>query len=249
MAKFITRFETQRLKNETHVQFNESIDPVLVANLAFIVGLSALYQLYKASLITEVEALDYIRRSDRTKQIATQDHVRDKIFSGFAASVKGAENHYETDLSEAAEKLHKLITHYGNISRKSLDDETAAINDLLRELQTPSFAAAVDLLGFKNWTTRLADENARFEELMRQRYSELAERTTLRMQTVRGETDKYYHAIINFIENLLLVGTPGLDAPVRELNVIIDRFKHILAQEKGERKSTDKADDSQAAED
>jgi hypothetical protein len=88
-----------------------------------------------------------------------------------------------------------------------------------------------------SWVNKLVEENNTFVELMKERYSETASKTLLRMRTVRVETDKYYHAIVSQIENQCLAGIEISESFIRELNAVIERFRNILAQETGERKS------------
>jgi hypothetical protein len=237
MKEIITRINLNQLKNETHVQFNESIHSVLVKNDPQALGIAPLYALYKAAFDKELSALDFIRKSEFSQQIAAQDHVRDSIFRGLVDAIKSFMHHYDPSRRDAAQRLHDVFVHYGNIAQKTFDDETAAINDLNRELQTPALAAAVTLLGLAHWQNQLVAENTKFEQMMMNRYSETAEKTPYRMKTVRAEVDKYYHAIVNQLENLSLTGITAIDGCIKEMNAVIDRFRNILAQERGERKT------------
>jgi hypothetical protein len=240
MKKNFVRIDLSDLKNETHVQFNEGVDLVFVRHNPQGLGIHFLYEPYKRALNSEVEALDIITKSKYTVEIFDVDRFRDKTLRGFTDSVKGAMQHYEPSHSEAAGVLYNVFSHYGNIAKKTLDDETAAINDLVRELNLPENANAVALLGFQGWQSKLVEENNRFVELMERRYSETADKTPIRMKTARRETDKYYHAIISQLENQILGGMFVNEIFIRELNAHIERFKHILAQEIGERKQEPK---------
>jgi hypothetical protein len=79
-----------------------------------------------------------------------------------------------------------------------------------------------------------------FAKLMSERYAEVAGQTPYRMTTARKETDKYYHAIVNQLENQLLAGNHIADALIGEMNAVFERFKRILAQEISERIPTEK---------
>jgi hypothetical protein len=238
MKEIIARIYLKQLKNETHVQFNESINRVFVKYNPQTLGITPLYALYKPAFDNELAALDFIRKSEFTQQITEQDRVRDSIFRGLADAIKAAMNHFDPAHREAARRLHDVFAHYGNIARKTFDDETAAINDLNRELQIPANAVAIALLGLTNWHSQLMDENENFEQLMMNRYSETAEKTSLRMTNTRTEVDKYYHATVNQLENLSLTGITGIDGCINEMNAVIERFRNILAQEQGERKDS-----------
>jgi hypothetical protein len=236
MEKIISTISTQRLKNETHVQFNESADSVFIKFDPQALGINPWYVPFKSALNDEIETLDIITKSEFTKKIHEQDGIRDDIFRGFWDSVKGATNHFDPQRREAAGMILNIFKHYGNITRKSLDDETAAINDLNRELETPANAEALTLLGMAEWKNKLVDENATFTRLMAKRYSEAAEKTSLRMRTARSKTDIFYHAITTQLENQHLAGIAIDEAFLKEINRVIERFKNILAQEIAERK-------------
>jgi hypothetical protein len=236
MDRIILSINTQKLKNETHVQFNGSADSLFVKFDPQALAIAPLYMPYRNALNDETEALDFIRKSEFTQKIHDQDYVRDDIFRGFRDSLKGATRHFDPQRREAAEMLLNIFNHYGNIARKSLDDETAAINDINRELNMPSNAGALNLLGMTEWQSKLVEENALFTELMAKRYSESAGKTPLRMITARAKTDKFYHAIIAQLENQNLAGITLNEAFIKELNAVIARFRNILAQEIAERK-------------
>ena len=231
----IIRINLQMLKNETHVQFNQNVNAVLEKFLTHGLGISDLYQFYKSSFDKELAALDFIKKSEKTAEIQEQDRVRDAIFRGFVDTVKGQNNHFEASRREAAEKLLNVFKHYGNIAVKTLDDETAAIDDIVREFKTPEFVDIIAKLRVGEWLEKLIEENNKFDKLMLARYEETAQKTPYRMSTMRVDTDKYYHTIVSQLENQLLINKDNavLNAFIGELNAVITRYKNILAQETG----------------
>jgi hypothetical protein len=236
MNKVIISINLRALKNETHVQFNENIDGTFVKHNPDALGIGYLYNPYKIALNNETQALDFITKSEITVKITELDRDRDYTFRGFLDTIKGARNHFDPECVIAANLLYAIFNHYGNIARKTLDDETAAINDLVRELDLPVNAQAVALLNLTAWRNKLVEENNRFASLMTERYVETADRTPFRMRTTRLETDKYYHAIVAQIENQVLGGIAVNEVFIKEMNAVIERFKRILTQEIGERK-------------
>jgi hypothetical protein len=239
MNHLIISINLHALKNETHVEFSENIDRIFVKYDPATLGFQPLYSLYRTALDHESEALDIIRRSEITSEITRQDHVRDTIYRGLVDTVNAALHHFNPAFVEAALKIDNILKHYGNLSKKTLDDETAAIDNLLRELRQPSLTQAIARIGLATWREQLSIENEKLKGLMTQRYDETADKTPYRMTTARVETDKYYHAIVNRVESDQLAGLAVNEAFVKDLNTIIERFKHILAQEIGERKPKD----------
>ncbi|MDR1199794.1 MAG: DUF6261 family protein [Prevotellaceae bacterium] len=237
MKETIIRINLQRLKNETHVQFNENINAVFVKYNPQTLNIKALYDLYKAAFDNEIEALDFIRKSELTTKIANQDHRRDTIYRGFVETIKGEIHHFDQEHVEAAELLYEVCKHYGNIARKTLDDETAAIDDLLRELDSNGNKSLVELLGLADWLDQLEVENNRFKQLMLDRYAETSQRPAIRMCDARTLVDRCLRLIFDRIDALALVnGITAFESFIKELNAVIERYKNLIARGKGDKK-------------
>jgi hypothetical protein len=236
MEHLIIRISLEGLKNEVHYEFNKNTDRIFVRFDPEALGFASLYNLYRPALSHEKEALDFITKSDLTKKIVNQDHVRDSIYRGFVETVNAATHHYNPVYVEAAEMIDNVIKHYGNVAKKTLDAESAAIEDLLYELEKPALAQAVIRIGLTSWKEKLELENNALRALMAERYDETAGKTSYRMRTARREVDKYYHAIVNRVESDHMTGVDINPEFLKELNAVIERYKRILAQEKGERK-------------
>ena len=72
---------------------------------------------------------------------------------------------------------------------------------------------------------------------MLDRYTETSQRPTVRMRDARGNVDKCLRQILDRIEALALVnGIDAYEAFIKELNAVSERYKNIMAQEKGDRK-------------
>lgn len=232
------RFDYKSLRNETHVEYHETCDGVIVSRDPDKLGVRPQYNDYKAALDVEVSALDVILKSEYSAEIDEQDDRRDHIFRGFTDSVKSGLNHFDTAKKEAALKLSALLEHYGNIAAKATDQETAAIDDLLRELATERHLSCVQTLSLNDWVTQLDVENSKFKLLMAARYSETAQRPSTRMKAARIEVDKTFRALLNQMEALILVnGTGSYEDFINELNAVSERYKNIVAQGKGARKA------------
>jgi hypothetical protein len=238
MKTLITRFRYTNLRNEAHVEFNDTFSALVENHGVATLGIAPLYAAYKPLYAEEVALLDMIRKSEYTTELSAQDHARDSIFRGFADAIKSALNHFDTAKREAAERLSSVFEHYGNIATRSYDEETAAIDDLNRELETDANAAALATLALGDWAVQLNAENRAFDALMRARYSEAATRPTARMRNVRAATDKALRAILDHVEALAAVNGEAAYAPfISELNAVSERYKNILAQQAGRREA------------
>jgi hypothetical protein len=236
MEHLIARIYTHLLKNNIHAEFHTNIDRIFIKNNPQAMGIELLYNRYKPALDREIDSLDYVRRSEITQLINEQDHVRDTIYRGLVDTVEAALHHFNPVHVSAARMIDNVIKSYGNISKMALDAESAAIADLIRELEQPALAQDVTRIGLTPWKDKLKDENDKFRQLMVDRNDETQGKSPYKMKDTRKETDKYYHLIINRIETEHYAGIPVSEDFIREINILIERYKHILAQEQGEHK-------------
>jgi hypothetical protein len=245
MKRLFIRFRYIELRNEVHVEYSETVDGVVVKHNPQALGIQLQYDSFKTSLTTEAGALDVIIKSEYTDEISAQDHVRDGIFRGFDDAVKSGENHFNADKRKAAERIRVVLDHYGNIAAKAFDQETAALDDLQRELND-NYSADVQLLGLTDWLTQLDVENQKFKMLMSDRYFETAQRPKTRMKAARGETDKALRALLDMVEALVAVnGVEAYQSFINELNAVSERYKNQLAQAAGRRKAKSKEEDTE----
>ncbi|MDR1676751.1 MAG: DUF6261 family protein, partial [Tannerella sp.] len=59
-----------------------------------------------------------------------------------------------------------MFDHYGSINTRTLDEETATLDNLLRELASATASACVRTLALTDWTEQLDMENRKFKDLM-----------------------------------------------------------------------------------
>jgi hypothetical protein len=229
----IPKIDLLRLRNDEHLQFNtefkDLVDKFETVGLDF----NTLFQAYLLVYVQEDEALQLIRKSATTEQLEAADTERDELFGGFVDAVKSSLRHYDNALRLAAKRFKIALDQYGNISRKSYDEETADLSKLVKEAQT-TYSPDIATLGLADWILHLNAKNLAFETLMKTRYSEEADKTEYRMKQVRVEVDASYRTIVKQIDALILVnGAAKYEGFVRELNARVDKYNLILAQREG----------------
>ena len=234
----IKKIKLSALQNETHTQFHDNVSLLidrLPGPVVDMFDIAPLVVLYIAALLKERAALDIVLKSKYSHEMSVSDNSRDDIYRGFAAAVKALLLHYDTEKIASARRVMDILKHYGNISRKSYDDETAAIKDLKREFDRADLTHDLVTLDATDWLDKLVAANDEFERLSIQRFDEAASITHVRMKTVRTETDKYYRGIVQHLGYMVMVGRTSdeLAAFINELNVIITHYKTVLAQRTG----------------
>ena len=236
IREIIKRFSFSRLRNETHVEFNTTVDALIIKYNPETLQIEDRYAVYKPLLAEEITALDVIRRSELTKEIERLDHERDSLWRGMESTVQANLHHWDPGKRQAAEKLETIMEHYGNMARKTLDDETAAIEDLHRELMKQENYNYVVALGLGDWLGQMVQTSRNLEALMANRNAELLQRPTVKMQPIRKEVDAALNSIIDLLEALVEINGPDTNKNfIIELNGLMERYKDILAQEAGRR--------------
>jgi hypothetical protein len=225
------------MRTELHVEYHGTVNKLFLKYGPSTLGIDPQYAVYKPKYDDEVSVLDLIRKSKYTKQIKDQDLSRDTIYRGFSNAVKAGLSHYNADKKAASYRVDLTVSHYGNIARKPIDQKTAAIDDMLREL-TDSNSDDIVLLGLGEWLTHLNSENSKFRELMSARYKEASLRPTIHMKDARKEVDKAFRAILDMLDALILVhGDEQYSEFILEMNAVSDRYKNQMLQSEGRRKA------------
>jgi hypothetical protein len=226
-----------KLRNEEWFQlFTEFRDLVLKYNP----GALNIAELWATFLILYADAdtaLEIIRKSADTAMMLEADPVRDPTFRGFADAVKSARNHFDPATRAAADRRTVLFDHFGNLARKAPNEKTAGIYNLLQELDsgTSGTPLPVDVLGLRDWAVQLAENNATYEALVKDRNTEVASRSKLRMKDVRRELQEVYYKITTRLEATMTLNgdVPPLTDFTNEWNAFLKRYADVLAQRTG----------------
>lgn len=230
------RIDLEHQRNENHFQLQKGFYELTLSYGAKAMDIEELFLIYTPLYQKEESVLDMILKSAVTQKIADADEDRDHILRGFLDGVKSNLNHFDAAKRQIAVDLDTVVGHYGDVPGRTYDDETAAINDLVRELSVNENMNRLSTLGLTDWVAALSAKNAEFEALMGKRYTETANLPDVRMASARTDVDKAFREILKRLDALIIVNGPGkYKEYVRELNARIERFKDIMSQEQGRR--------------
>ncbi|MDR2127408.1 MAG: DUF6261 family protein [Prevotellaceae bacterium] len=238
----IEKLRTENLHNEEWFMFYTEFKTLVENCETATLNIDSLFATFLTLYANADAALEVIRKSAITEQIAEADNERDIVFRGLAEAVKSALYHFNVAKRQAAKRLQVVLDHYGNIARKSYDEETAAIINFLQELNG-EYAADISLLGLNEWVTQIDGSNRAFDALQQARYAEGAAKTDIRMVDVRKETDRIYRSMIDRINASILLNGETQYAPfVKDLNIRVEHYGNIISQRKGrtDKKKNDK---------
>jgi hypothetical protein len=221
----IIKLYLHSLRNMRHFQFFTEFRDLVQSAGAAALKIEAQFAAWLALFAQEDTAINKIVKSALTDEMETADHRRDTAIRGIKQTSKSALNHYWAVVRTASRRLQIVFDTYGDVAKMPLDDETAAITNLLQELKG-AYAADVETAGLAPWVAELEAANNDYERLVKQRDSETAARTDLVLKQVRTQADAAYRVITERIEALALVeGGEAYANFIHRLNTVIERYR------------------------
>jgi len=232
----IEKLDSTHLRNEEHFQFHFEFKHLMEKFEPSEFDIGNEFSKYREYFQMEETAIEPIKKSAITDNLIRFGKERNSIFRGLNYMVKASMHHYDGSIKKVAERLSVVLKHYGNIAAKPNNERTASITNLISDLRN-SYAEDVEKAGISHWVYALEEQNQAFETLMRERFSDDAKKSTLKMKEVRVQIDKQYSSIIEKINALTIINGSGTYAEfVRELNTRIEKYQILLAQRKGRNK-------------
>jgi hypothetical protein len=167
--------------------------------------------------------------------MAEKDHSRDNSWRGFVGAVKNMLYHFDLEVQRAAQRVMDVFNHYGDVAKRGYDEETAAIDDIMREFEKPDLAADLQTLHAATWRDRLKTDNDDFKTVSRQRIEETAAKPTVRMKEARVATDEKYRNVVLHLEYMTRAGKTSqeLTELIAELNSYVKHYKTVMARKQG----------------
>jgi hypothetical protein len=227
----IKRINLNRFRNEEWFNFFTEFKDFVTQSTPEALNIEAQYAVFLVLYAQADKTLETLRKSSYTAEIVHLDGVRDSTYRGLSEAVKSAQHHYIEAQSAAARRLKPLFDHYGDVSAKPYNEETAIIYNLLQELRE-QYAFQVSTLSLQGWLDELERNNQAFEAAILARNAESADKTLdMTMLDVRRKTDRCYLDIIERIEALILIqGDTNFAAFVKQLNANIERYQYVLSR-------------------
>jgi hypothetical protein len=161
------------LRNEEHFQFQTDVKNLVESKGADALNIKVAYGSYVPVYDNERTALDKIRKSAISEDVANLDSRRDSTFRGTSDAENSALRHFNPSVQGAAKRIKVIFDHYGNLAPKPYDEETAAINALITNLND-TCQADMETIRIEDWVAQLQLENDEFVTLKNNRYTEEA---------------------------------------------------------------------------
>lgn len=218
----INKINISRMQNASYVQLlTEFKDTILEFEPAKL-NVQKYFDMVFMVLYDELlKSFKKMNKSSLTKNINKADSYRDDAFYAFRNIIKAHLRSRDETIVKSAERLMDRINSYGNIATSKLNAQTALTFDLLDELKN-KYQNDIELLKLEIYLEEVKRTNNEFQELIKQRYDEVADKTEITVKEVRKELDDAFRNLCCHIE--MSVATEDSDVYskfIKKLNAIL----------------------------
>ena len=198
----IRRIKFKQLRNEAHYEILVVVNSLLSKFPAVKALISVFYTLFTQLLEQEKQLVDATKKSPLTGKLAEADKRIDRDITAIRDAIRSAMNHFNASIADAAKQLNIRLKDFGNIRDKPYEEESAAVQVLVSDLQT-TFSSQVQTVGIQQWITELSEAETLFTNLYLQRNAEEAGRPQGNMKQIRKDIEAVYDKMTTTIQNNL----------------------------------------------
>ncbi len=201
--------------------------------------LKSLCDEFAARLSAYDTALVPERRSPYTAELARLDARRDYVFRSFVAQLKLYLTSYNAEQVKASESLLSIVDKYGkDIPLMPYRQETAAISNLLQDLELGPNVASVGLLFAGHWVEALRTANGEFEDIMVNRSDVASGGESGVSKTARDAVQSAFEKLCAMINALALVnGEAAYKSIIDRINQLVSESRTAVSRRLAMRKS------------
>lgn len=236
----IKKSDLRSFRNNEHLNFHQGVRKIITDITPVSLNVETQFGIYETQIEKEAEAIEPLRKSIITDELADADAIRDNTFRGITDAVLSATRHFTAGIRTAAIKIDtEVMKHYGNIAKRTYEEETTLITKFITDLQS-KYDADCSLIGINPWLVELKKNNDYFNTLYFNRIDDESAKTQLRMKQSKMEVDVAFKVIIKRIEALIEInGEANYKDFVLKINELIDKYNIIQAQRKGRNAKAD----------
>ena len=220
-----------RLRNDANFQFHTEFKELVEKLTPEALKIKPLFDAY-LPLYEKVDlALKKINKSAITEKIQNADRARDNIWKGLTETNTTALRHFDEEVREAAKRLKIVFDTYGNIAKKTFNEQTSATYNILQDLESSKYASDVARVGLGQWVSELKARNNAFAVLVRDRVDEGSVKVDIVLKKARTQLDEAYYTIAERINALAVVeGSASYEPFIRKHNLSISKYALLAMQ-------------------
>jgi hypothetical protein len=239
----LKKIDLHLFRNDEYDQFMSEMNKLFVEFTTETLGIVVQYAQFKVQLNDVESAMKVESGSSQTKLITDADAYRDQLDQGLELQVESYSYHWDQAVTEAARRIGRIISQYGNLRKLSYNEESSAIANKVQELTSATYAPDLELMNLTVWTGKLLDANNAFIATFSDRANEEASRASSNVRKARAVLDPTYTSIVNRINALIEInGEEAYSAFVDKANYYTDYYKTTITARKSRNAKDKKAE-------
>jgi hypothetical protein len=233
-----------RLRNDANFQFHTEVKELVEKQTPEALKIEPQFNAY-LPLYEKVDlAFKKIVKSSITEQMQEADKARDNVWKGLVETNTTALKHFSEEVQAAAKRLKIVFDTYGNIAKKSLNEQTSATYNILQDLESSKYAPDIAKVGLGQWVAELKARNNAFAVLVRDRVDEGSVKVDIVLRKARTQLDDVYYSIVERINAFVVIeGAANYESFIRKLNISVAKYA-LLAMQASRRAKHGKGKDS-----
>ena len=232
----IKTIRKDRLQNMEHFQFAGHV--LAMCKTANIEKLNPLLDSLATAIGKEDEALNLPQKMEGTRELSELDSARDKAYRVLTLLLDACLLDTNKNIAGPAQMLRDILDRYPDTAVQNYAKETAMIQNLITDLNTPEAKLSVGRTNLQGAVARLTAANAAFDKCFQARFKKTIPTGTFDIKALRANTDAALNAVLRRIDSLDdLEPSAKITALINEYNAVIDNRHTLLAN----RAATNKA--------
>ena len=229
----IKKIYKRTFQNMEHFQFASHV--IAMCEESAIKKIKAVLEPLKAAVAEEDKALNLPRKQEGTADLKVLDRERDHAYRALQLLIEMHRYSGNELKRKAAQQIGDVMARYPKLASSNYDKETGSIKNLVTDLKSGECSDAVAQLGASDCIARLSAVNADFELRYRALLKSAQPSGTLKVAVMRAATDKALNAVVRRMDALdeLEPETPKLPELLRQYNVLVEKYRLILAHRAG----------------
>ena len=233
MATQIPNFAVTNLTLGAHSTFHSSTVSGILATGAEALHITDLFNAYKAAVELEASVVNRQTTFVATESMKDADEMRDDMLAVINAMISAHQYTHIANKKAAYQALNAVMAPYRGIRAHEYSRQTAEVNGLLTEFQSPSNAEYVQTLGLNEEIEMLTLANAKFSVEFNQKTAEMASRLPEKETSTveaRAECDRLYAEIVALINAYALIQpSEEITGFVQQQTGLVETYRIIAA--------------------
>ena len=224
----IKTIRKDRLQNMEHFQFAGHV--LAMCKTANVEKLNPLLAPLEAAIAKEDEALNLPQKMEGTRELSELDSARDKAYRVLTLLLDACLLDTNKNIAGPAQMLRDILDRYPDTAAQNYAKETAMIQNLLTDLNTPEAKVSVGRTNLQGAVTRLTAANAAFDKCFQARFKKTIPTGTFDIKQLRADTDRALNAVLRRIDALdELEPSTQITALITQYNNLVDNRRTLLA--------------------